>query len=221
MRLFSVIFKHRDLVLVLTNLISGFAEIDTTSVTCNSLKVGGSLRNGIYNLKEQNQTPRLGYCQMDQNGYINNMETPLGFLDTFLDPEIISFAVYKNSGSYLSGDVTYDTILYNQGGGLDKDSGEFRVPKSGLYEFSFYALVGGRDSENDARVYMYKNGASSLLLQQFYINNPSDQWVSSTLTWTVELEVNDVIKMRVTSGVIYSTSSQWINFSGHLIRERT
>ena len=202
-------------------MISGFAEIDTTSVTCNSLKVGGSLRNGIYNLKEQNQTPRLGHCQMDHDGYINNMETPLGFLDTFLDPEIISFVVYKNSGGDLSGDVTYDTILYNHGGGLDKDSGEFRVPKSGLYEFSFHAQVGGRDSDNSARVYMYKNGASSLFLQEFYIVNSSNQWVSSTLTWTLELEVNDVIKMRVERGVIYSVSSQWINFSGHLIRERT
>eukprot|EP00093_Oithona_nana_P008489 08489.XXX_135413_135889_1 [CDS] Oithona nana genome sequencing. len=158
---------------------------------------------------------------MDQDGYINNMETPLGFLDTFLDPEIISFAVYKNSGSDVSGDVTYNTILYNHGGGLDKDSGEFRVPKSGLYEFSFHAQVGGRDTDNDAHVYMYKNGASSLYLQEFYINNPSDQWVSSTLTWTLELEVNDVIKMRVDNGLIFSTDIRWINFSGHLIRERT
>ena len=200
---------------------SGLAEIDTSSVTCNTLKLGGTFRSGIYNLKEDNQTPRLGHCQMDQDGYLNNMETPLGFLDTFLDPDVISFAAYKNSGRDFRGDVTYDTIIYNHGDGLNKESGEFRAPKSGNYRFYFHAQVGGQKPDYEAKVYMYKNGASFLRLQTFsIIKNDHNQWVQATLSWTVHLEVNDVINLRVPNGVIYCDGDQWVNFSGYLIRER-
>ena len=49
--------------------------------------------------------------------------------------------------------------------------------------------------------------------------NPNTQWVSSTLTWTMELEVNDQFRLRLNQGIIFTNGMTWINFSGYLIRE--
>ena len=200
---FCISFQSSDL---------GSVEIDPNSVTCNSLKMDGSFKSGIYNLKEPNQSPRLGHCQMDQDGYEEDMETPLGFFDTFDDPEVISFAANKRFGQPITADqiVTFDTILYNHGNGLDKQTGEFTVPKSGTYNFNFAATIGGGPK---TKMLVLKNEVEILKFQV------QGHWISHTWTWTMDLEVNDVLKLRVAEGKLFPTHLQWLQFNGQLIRD--
>ena len=195
---------------------SGSVEIDPNSVTCNSLKMDGTFKSGIYNLKEPNQSPRLGHCQMDQDGYAQDMETPLGFLDAFEDDDVISFSVRKNFGQPITFEVTdivtFTTILYNHGNGFNKETGEFTVPKSGLYDFNFNGPIGGGAVKTKLGV--LKNDELMLRFQgQGSLN-------TQTWTWTMYLEANDVLKLRVEDGKVLSLGKQWLQFNGHLIRKR-
>ena len=202
--------------------ILGPPVIDPYSVTCNSLKVKGTFQPGIYTLKEANQSPRLGYCQMDQDGYKGNMETPLGYFDTFIDPEVISFAAYKSTPGYTNMHlfVTFNHIVYNHGNGLDKDTGAFTAPKTGIYQFSFQGRFGGSGSNDECMVIVVKNNVFENTVQKFIVVNDDSQWVVGTSTWIMDLEANDVIKIKVNKGQVFSGPLATVNYSGYLVRER-
>ena len=121
-------------------MILGSRKPKSGSVTCNSLKLQGQLTSGIYPLQGENESPRLGFCDMTLNGYLEvNLETSIGYqIEAFPDPGRVMFGAVRTSGKSNSGQViTYDTTTVNTFDVLDKESGQFKAPISGTYVFSF------------------------------------------------------------------------------------
>ena len=57
-------------------------------------------------------------------------------------------------------------------------------------------------------------------VQKFIVVNENSQWVVGTSTWIMDLEANDVIKIKVNKGQVFSGPLATVNYSGYLIRER-
>ena len=171
------------------------------------------MQSGIYPLKESNEDPRLSYCDMTQQGYFNpNLETPIGMLETFSGSGRVMFAASKYSEAFYSGDITFDSEIIDTANAFDRLSGNFNVPVTGTYHFSFSAQNHCDDSEYD-RVYVYKNGNSDHRVLMA---------IDCTFTgasWTMSLNKGDDVKLRVTTGELYSKSDYITHFSGYLIKE--
>ena len=58
------------------------------AITCNTLKSMGVSSSGIYSLHEENQEPRLGYCDMS----INDSPMP--------NPGHVAFFAYSRTGTF-------------------------------------------------------------------------------------------------------------------------
>ena len=196
----------------------GSAQAEPNEVTCNSLKLQGFLTSGIYPLQDENQAPRLGYCDMSINGYLDvNLETSIGFIEAFPTPGRIIFSAYKAEGGDFSGDVTYSTLVENVGNGLDISTGVFSCPQSGLYMLSFSGLA-----INDAGytiVKIYINGVEDFLLGSYISADRNNDQISHT--WVVDLNVNDAVNLKITDGLMTSKPNDpndRITFNGMKIK---
>ena len=176
----------------------------------------GVLTSGIYPLQEENQAPRLGYCDMSINGYLEaDLETSIGYLEAFPNPGRIIFSAYKqdNTGTF-DGDVTYNVLVENVGGGMDIETGVFTTPQDGLYTFSFSGETYNAGSYTYVRI--YKNGAEEFVNRN---DQGSDEnWGQISHTWLSDLKVGDKINVKVTDGYMYSNSIHRITFNGYLVK---
>ena len=188
-------------------------------MSCNSLKLQGQLNSGIYSLQNENQPPRLAFCDMTENGYLDaNIEKSIGYkIEAFPGVGRIMFStarVWTESGYEIISavtNITYNQIWENVGDGLDMSTGIFTCPVSGTYKFTFTAdaLNHGADS---AEVLL--NG-----LHQFLIYSNIDGNIHSNLshTWTLTLKQNDIVNLRVGDGEIFVNSNLRITFTGYMI----
>ena len=56
----------------------GSVVINDVPKSCNDLKLKGTIKSGIYPLKEIDQSPRIAYCDMSKQGYFNSeTESPI------------------------------------------------------------------------------------------------------------------------------------------------
>ena len=119
--------------------------------------------------------------------------------------------------------VTYDEADVNVGGGMDKRTGNFTVPVSGIYSFSFGGMTkyeGDRTS-----VLVRKNGTSIFTIfdNSESIKNPVSDTLSMSMlstTWVMNLTQNDVISLYSYSGGFYVSSRNPIFFNGHLLMKQ-
>ena len=182
-------------------------------ISCNSLKLQGIVQNGIYTLREQNQDPRLAYCDMSKEGYTNDLETPIGLVETFSESTgRVMFAVSKTTDTGV-GDIIFDEVTQDTAKAYDTNTGVYKVPQSGIYSLSF-------KSHNDCRdpyVWVYKNGIKDLIIYEWNNDDRGACLVTST-SWIMDLQKGDEIVLRVDAGSLLANSGTI--FSGYLREER-
>ena len=146
-----------DLITTLIVLIPGSVQADPNDISCNSLKLQGSLASGIYTLKKDNEDARLGYCDMSANGYLEaDLEVPIGYLEAFASPGRTMFSVYRAGpySNHITGDITYNYAVENTYGYVDLDTGIFTSPTNGIFHFTFSAEADGANVYRDVGVYI-------------------------------------------------------------------
>ena len=62
-------------------------------------------------------------------------------LEKTVNTRVIFSAVRKYRNVYPGDDITFDETVTNIGSGMDPESGVFTAPVSGIYSFSFSALL--------------------------------------------------------------------------------
>ena len=203
----------------LLSCILGSVQAEPNSVSCNSLKLQGQLNSGIYTLQNENQAPRLAFCDMTENGYLDApIEKSIGYkIEAFPGVGRVMFSAARGgagSGTEIisaGSDITYNQIWENVGDGLDITTGGFTCPVDGTYKFTFTAN-GYRENADGAEVLL--NG-----VHQFLIYSNIDGNIHSNLshTWTFTLKQNDIVNLRVLQGQIYLDGNLRITFTGYMI----
>lgn len=105
--------------------------------------------------------------------------------------------------------ITFEKLFADSGEGrnFNLSTGELKIPISGIYEFSFYAArcVSG------TYVYIQKNGNLD-----FNLYNSDSDYDSISANWQMQLEKDDKVSLKVTSGRVYSSTYTRL-FSGKLL----
>ena len=184
--------------------IPGSVQADANEISCNSLKLQGSVTSGIYTLKKDNEDARLGYCDMSVNGYLEaDLEVPIGYLEAFASPGRTMFSVYRAGpdSNYITGDVTYNYDVENTYGYVDLDTGIFTSPTNGIFHFTFSAEAYSTSARRYVGVYINGN-------KQFIILD----------SWYFELKTNDQVQLKIDEGNLYSSSERRVYFNGYLVK---
>ena len=179
------------------------------------MKLNGQTRSGIYNLKDDNESPRVSFCDMSKDGYIGaNLETPIGFIDTLAIPERTMFSARQTSKSFTDQEyITFNFVDYDIGNGLDKDSGTYTVPEDGTYLFTFKAET--HEKLGNVIEIRLNNVEQEIIFNQDD-NNLSYETVSHA--WQPTLKKGDNIRFYVRYGTFFSNSEIHTVFNGVLIK---
>jgi len=127
---------------------------------------------------------------------------------------VVVFDAYRNvtyKGAMTT--ITYNGLNVNEGGAMNKDTGTFKTPFNGIYEFSFYAI-----SKLKVRVRLRVNGRDRAMTQK----NRSEGGPLATLSMSVILELvaNDKVSCFLEKGgPLYErdTQSMTTHFTGKLL----
>ena len=101
-----------------------------------------------------------------------------------------------------NGVITFNRIPVNEGEGFNKESGRFRAPVGGTYEFQFVFFGNGVTSQN--RVEVYKDGS-----HDFSINVES----FLSYTWMLKLSTGEEVSLKIETGWL-----KFLRFSGQLLK---
>ena len=109
--------------------------------------------------------------------------------------------------------ITYDEANVNVGGGMDAGSGNFTVPVSGIYSFSFRGSSQFKKLETGLEV--RKNNA-----KQFYTLFRSEgKYDFLSTNWIMNLSQNDVISLYISVGGL-AVYGHPVFFDGHLVMKQ-
>ena len=129
----------------------------------------------------------------------------------------VIFSAVKASGGNFKGDITYDRLDVNIGGGFDIRSGVFVVPTSGTYRLSFSGQSGAGKYEF-TKVLVKKNG--SMILNIWDSNEAEKGDVNNiSYTWVMNLTQGDRVNLSSFNHLYASggISVYPLTFTGELI----
>ena len=138
------------------------------------------------------------------------------------NPKVIFSAIRNSDGDHVHVDagttITYDEANVNVGGGMDAGSGNFTVPVSGIYSFSFKGMSQFKKLQTGLEV--HKNNA-----KQFVILFPTEGMMRKpfdilSTNWIMNLSQNDVISIYAKEGGFYGSPLNPILFNGHLLMKQ-
>mgnify|MGYP001404003663 CR=1 FL=1 len=127
----------------------------------------------------------------------------------------VIFSAVKASGGNFKGDITYDRLDINIGGGFDIDSSVFVVPTSGTYRLSFSGQSGAGKNEL-SKVWVRKNGSTIFTI---YDSNAADDINNLSYTWVMNLTQGDRVNLSSFNHLYASggISVYPLTFTGELI----
>ena len=133
----------------------------------------------------------------------------------------IIFSAVKNSGKiYYADDYvdSFDKFLVNDGSGFNLETGTFKAPTSGVFEFSASLLHELYVSNDRSRIAVLKNLVRELEFREY--DNDTTNYNDGTLsfTWILELKEGDEVRLKATAGRFECGSSYTCTFSGKFIR---
>mgnify|MGYP001427044056 CR=1 FL=1 len=118
----------------------------------------------------------------------------------------------KRSGGNFKGDITYDRLDVNIGGGFDIRSGVFVVPTSGTYRLSFSGQSGLHKYEY-THVNVKKNGSDVFAI---WDSNEAADNNNLSYTWVMNLSQGDRVNLS-SDNHLYADSINHLTFTGELI----
>lgn len=107
--------------------------------------------------------------------------------------------------------VSYQTVVLNNGSGLDGETGIFTAPKAGTYLFTFHAQM---DNPYTQRLHITLNGEYQTGIVNDNGLNSYHQTSTMSITIILSLEVNDTVGIYLVDGGLKEDSY----FSGILVR---
>ena len=111
--------------------------------------------------------------------------------------------------------LKYENEWLNVGGGMNKDTGIFTVPVSGIYHFDFNAVKS--KSYGSVMIYLLINGVP--LATAFLDDLPNHQ-LSASITGSWGLKAKDQVKIYVYGeGGLYADGHFYTHFAGWLVDE--
>ena len=165
-------------------------------------------------MQDKDQAPRLGYCDMTIEGYLDAaLEQSIGFeIEAFPDPGRIMFSAYKDNPTNImfTGDLVYNHEVENIGQHLDLETGIFTSPLDGSFQFTF---SGSGYTTGVDYVGVYVNGE-----RRFVIYENNDGHSSMSYTWVLSLKENDQVHLRVDGGGLLLTTTIMYTFTGLLLK---
>ena len=127
-------------------------------------------------------------------------------------------AVKTNVGdSYgnLAGDIAFNEVPINVGGGMAQDGSKFITPFSGYYRFSFSG-TSGVIVNSITRINVYKNDKIEF---NIYDRNDAEKADGNNLsfTWIWSMKKGDTVRFSLKIGYIYAAPFYPVIFTGELI----
>ena len=121
----------------------------------------------------------------------------------------------KRSGGNFKGDITYDRLDVNIGGGFDIRSGVFVVPTSGTYRLSFSGQSGLHKYEY-THVNVKKNGSDVFAI---WDSNEAEKADANNIsyTWMMNLSQGDRVNLSSNNHLNAKNYRYLLTFTGELI----
>ena len=138
-------------------------------------------------------------------------------LQNYVERTPVIFSAYISPSSskiFAPGDIIkpYDGFKTNIGNSFDLESGEFKTPLGGVYEFSF--ALSRDDEPGTSYIIVEKNGYKNM---QFITNSNSDEYGTLSFSWFMELEKDDEIRLKVKDEPFYASSTANGIFNGKYV----
>ena len=133
----------------------------------------------------------------------------------------IIFSAVKNSGKiYYADDYvdSFDKFLVNDGSGFNLETGTFKAPTSGVFEFSASLLHELYVSNDRSRIAVLKNLVKELVFSEYSSDTTKQTDGILSFTWILELKEGDEVRLKATAGRFECGSSYTCTFSGKFIR---
>ncbi|XP_062391147.1 complement C1q tumor necrosis factor-related protein 3-like [Sardina pilchardus] len=133
-------------------------------------------------------------------------------------PKVAFSAALTDSGYIESGNtelnLVFTKIITNAGQAYSSTTGFFTAPVRGVYYFRFTVM--DNPSSRYMDIMMFKNGEKILHLHEY---DAHGSWTYLSSGATLQLEVGDVVNMRLPAGGyrIYDSSGNHSTFSGFLL----
>ena len=134
-------------------------------------------------------------------------------LDAEVHNKVIFSGVRNDDNNVNPGeDITYTDTVINLKNGLKPETGEFVVPISGIYSFSFAAR--GNYNNPYTAIEVYKNGDIEFIISDGN-GNQDGIYANISYNWMMSLQIGDTIKLEmasVSNGLaIYTRNFAWFN----------
>ena len=122
----------------------------------------------------------------------------------------------SGDGYIPSGDIIFDTVLFDLNNNFDMAKGQFVVPKHGFYQFMFEGQA--RANGYYAEVHLRINGADHVIFRDYTISNNDFEINGMTV---VELEDGDLVSLYINWGdaIRFNYLHLPFTFTGFLVSE--
>lgn len=183
------------------------------------------LNNSSWMISNESNANRLRIMHTDTGTSTNSFPLYLYEAGYVTMPQQPSFAAWNISQGASGQTVIYASIHHNEGGHYNQTTGVFTAPVTGVYHFSFSALMGNPVTSSHYTRLLWKiNGSfdtryGDTLDDRNQSSVPaggvSDYWTNA-LSITYKLSANDTIEVH-NNGSQKCYGNQYGHFSGHLI----
>ena len=173
-----------------------------------------TLRKLIENVLKENKNLRAElYDLIDK---YSNIETELTDLKSSLKSDLVMFSAYSNTNELIQEGkvVKFNKFWVNNGDVIDLDTGKFKAPLDGNYEFTFNGHSSpGIVAGYGLQIQVMKNNNNILR----FSTGDDEHFENLSNTWTLQLKAGDIIKLSVRNGALFTSSNHFRTFTGKLL----
>ena len=132
----------------------------------------------------------------------------------------IIFSAIKTSGKHYEGSYidSFDKFLVDDGSEFNLDSGIFKAPTSGVFEFSATLQYTINQYRSFAQIAVLKNLVTQLEFYEYAEDNNNDNRGNLSFTWMLELKEGDEVRLKTITGEFVCQPGSVCTFNGKFIQ---